>query len=367
MLRTVSIPIDLDPKRFLPLMKQCAAIFNAHVDWALEQHTYNKSRAHEALYAQLRQAYPEVPSALVQTVRDTAMEAVKADQFKRTSRQRIDSGLRFDKRTMTLRGHQLTLSCIGKRAQTLLQIPDYFREIYDTWTFKGATLTYRRKKRQLWVQLVFEQTTPELCPEGQIQGIDRGLYHLVVTSDGQSYSSSKVRAVQRRYLHNRRTLQAKGTRSAKRRLKALAGREQRFSKNVNHVVSKQLAKQAHVTTFVLEDLSGIRNQRRGKKLNKWLGSWAFHQLEMFLGYKAEALGKRVVFVDPRYTSQKCSQCGHRYKGNRHKSRFLCVRCGFKCHADVNAAINVRDTYILSTAARSVEQAGVTPPHATGSA
>jgi putative transposase len=364
MLRTVSIPTDLPVERFLPLMKQCAEIFNTHVDWALEQHTYNKSKAHHALYAQLRLSHPDLPSAFVQAVRDTAMEAVKATKFDRTPRKKPTSGLRYDKRTMTLRGDQLTLSCIGGRAKTILNIPDYFRAIYDTWMFKGAMLTYKHQKRQLWVQLVFEHPTPQMCLDKQTQGIDRGLYHVAVTSDGQFHSNAKVRSVQRRYLYSRRTLQAKGTRSAKRRLKALSGREKRFSKDVNHVVSKHLANQEHVTTFVLEDLSGIRNKRRGKKMNKWLGSWPFYQFEMFLGYKAETLGKRVSFVDARYTSQKCSQCGHIYKGNRHKSHFHCVRCGFQAHADVNAAINVRDTYILSiTPKATVEQAGrVIPPH-----
>ncbi len=330
-----------------------------------EQHSYNKSKAHDALYRQLRQAHPEIPSAFIQAVRDTAMEAVKATKFERVPRKKPTSALRYDKRTMTLRGDQLTLSCIGKRAKTILSIPDYFREIYDTWTFKGAMLTYQRHKRQLWVKLVFEHPTPDLCPDSETQGIDRGLYHLVVTSDGQSYSNAKVRSVQRRYLYNRRTLQAKGTRSAKRRLRAMSGHEQRFSKDVNHVVSKRLAHQENVTTFVLEDLSGIRNKRRGKKMNKWLGSWPFHQFELFLGYKAEALGKRVVFIDARYTSQKCSQCGHIYKGNRHKSHFQCVRCGFQAHADVNAAVNIRDTYLLSTAPlATVEQAAVSQPYVT---
>ena len=287
MLRTVSIPTDLNPEHFLPLMKQCAEIFNAHVDWALEQHTYNKSKAHDALYMHLRQAYPEIPSAFIQSVRDTAMEAVKATRFERVPRKKPTSGLRYDKRTMTLRGYQLTLSCIGGRAKTLLNIPDYFREVFETWDFRGATLTYKRRKRQLWVQLVFEAPTPALREAGHTQGIDRGLYHLAVTSDGQTHSNAKVRSVQRRYLHNRRTLQAKGTRSAKRRLRAMSGREQRFSKDVNHVVSKRLANQENVTTFALEDLSSIRNKRRGKKMNKWLGSWPFHQFEMFLGYKTE--------------------------------------------------------------------------------
>lgn len=363
MLRTVSIPVVLEPDRFLPLMKQCAEIFNTHVDWALGNHTYNKNKAHTALYGDLRQAYPEIPSALVQTVRDTALEAVKATKFKRCPRKKSTSALRYDQRTMTLRGHQLTLSCIGKRAKVILSVPEYFSDIFETWDFKGGMLTYSH--RQFRVQLVFEHPTPEQRTDGRVQGIDRGLYHLAVTSDSQPYSSAKIRSIQRRHLYNRRTSQAKGTRSATRRLKAMSGKEQRFSRDTNHVVTKKLANQPRVTTFVLEDLSGIRNRRRGKKMNKWLGSWSFWQFELFLAYKAESLGKLVAFVDPRHTSQKCSQCGHIYKGNRRGSRFHCVRCGFHAHADVNAAINIRDTYILSTTpTATVEQAVVNPPDVT---
>ena len=345
-------------------MEQCAKVFNAHVDWAVENHTYNKNKAHKELYAALRQAYPDIPAALIQAVRDTAMEAVKATKFKRVPRKKPTSGLRYDRRTVTLRGHQLTLSCLGKRVKTVLNVPDYFCPIVDSWQVKGASLNYERNKHQIWVKLTFESPTPALCESGGVQGIDRGLYNLAVTSEGQIYSNSKVRALQRKHLYNRRTLQAKGTHSAKRRLKAMSGREKRFSLDVNHVITKQLAQQEDVTTFVLEDLSSLRNKRSGKKINKWLGSWPFSQFESLLTYKAEALGKNVVFVDPRYTSQRCSQCGHVYKGNRQGSRFLCVRCGFPAHADVDAAINIKDLY-LSTAARSVEQAAVNQPNATG--
>lgn len=366
MLRTMSIPTDLDPDRFLPLLGQCAEIFNTHAEWALENGTYNKSKAHHALYAQLRERYSDIPSAFIQAVRDTAMEAVKATKFEHCPHKKSTSGLRYDKRTMTLRGYQLTLSCIGRRAKTILSIPDYFHDIFEAWDFKGATLTYKRHKHQLWVHLVFEHPTPDKRKDGCAQGIDRGLYHLAVTSDGEVFSNAKVRSVQRRYLYNRRTLQAKGTRSTKHRLKVMSGREQRFSRDVNHGVTKQLANQENVTTFVIEDLSGIRNKRRGKKMNKWLGSWPFHQFEMLLAYKTGALGKEVVFVDARYTSQRCSQCGYIYKSNRSHSHFHCKRCGFQCHSDLNAAINIRDTYLLSiTPLATIEQAVVNQPNMTG--
>ena len=343
----------------------CADIFNQHIDWALKERTWNKNKAHKALYADLRLQYPDVPSALLQTVRDNAMEAVKATKFKRHPKQKSTSGLRYDKRTMTLRGYQLTLSCIGKREKLILSVPEHFKEIFKTWEFCGGTLTYSKHSKQFWVRLVFETVDPPQVT-GEIQGIDRGLYHQAVTSDGQFFSSSKIRGVQRRYLFNRRKLQQKGTRSAKGRLKAMSGREKRFMKDTNHCVSKKLVLQPGVAVFVIEDLSSIRTQRRGKKMNKWLGSWAFYQQEQFLAYKAEALGKRVVHQDPRYTSQKCNVCKHILRTNRNKSRFCCKNCGHQTHADLNAARNVRDDYILScTLERTQEQASVNAPYVSG--
>ncbi len=78
MQRTVSIPVDLPSDRFLPLLAECAEVFNRHADWALAAHTYSKAKAHQALYEEQRPLHPDVPSALIQTVRDTALEAVKA-------------------------------------------------------------------------------------------------------------------------------------------------------------------------------------------------------------------------------------------------------------------------------------------------
>lgn len=92
------------------------------------------------------------------------------------------------------------------------------------------------------------------------------------------------------------------------RLKTMSGKEKQFSKDVNHQISKKLANKKDTRVFVLEDLKGIRNQRKGKKLNKRLNSWPCYQFASFLEYKAEQSGKIVAYVDARYTSQKCSCC-----------------------------------------------------------
>lgn len=363
MKRTVSIPIQLQTSKFLPLMEQCSSIFNAHTDWAFENKTYNKSKAHIALYNQMKELYSDMPTAFIQSVRDTAMEAVKATGFKKKPRKKKHSGIRFDKRTMTLRGTQLSLSCFGKREKVILEVSENFREIFNSWKLKGATLTYSTQTKQFWIRLVYETETPARKTEGTILGIDLGIRNLAVTSEGHFFSNSTIRSSQRRHLYNRKTAQAKGTRSAQRRLKAMSGKEKRFSKDVNHCITKKLINLEGVKTYVLEDLKGIRGQDRGKKHNKRLGSWTFYQFGFFLFYKAERAGKEVVYGDARYTSQKCSCCKVIEKNNRKKSKYLCKHCGYQLHADQNAAINIKDNYILSSTPKvSEEQADVNQPY-----
>ena len=58
-------------------------------------------------------------------------------------------------------------------------------------------------------------------------------------------------------------------------------------------------------------------------------------------YKAERVGIIVKKVDPAYTSQTCSICGHIDKENRQtQEKFKCTMCGFELNADHNAAINI---------------------------
>jgi transposase len=72
-----------------------------------------------------------------------------------------------------------------------------------------------------------------------------------------------------------------------------------------------------------------------------LHNWAFYQLRAFIAYKAAVAGVPVVYVNPAYTSQTCSRCGHCERATRKsQAKFLCVSCGFSAHADLNAARNV---------------------------
>jgi putative transposase len=116
-------------------------------------------------------------------------------------------------------------------------------------------------------------------------GVDLGIANIAADSDGRKYSGSEVKSVRHRQRRLRTKLQRRGTTSANRRLKKLAGKEQRFVTHSNHVVSKQIVATAKGTGrgISVEELTGFREQvkvRHGQRVV--LHSWTFRQLKMFL-------------------------------------------------------------------------------------
>jgi len=354
MQRTLSLKIT-PPEGFLQFLETCNIIFNHYVDWCFDQKSYNKNKTHEELYEKFKVEFPDIPTGLLQSIRDNALEAVKALKFKFKPKKKPWSMVRYDKRTVSLRGNQLSFSWSGDRIKQIIQIPEYFNK-YTGWIFQAATIGYDKIKKQFKANLIFQSTSPEK-KGNRVVGIDRGLYNIVSLSDGFKYASNQIRKVKREVLFLKKQLQTKGTHSAKRKLKALSGYEKRFSLNVNHIISKLLVSLPY-DIFVLEDLKGISKQKsKGKRLNKWLANWSFWQLEALLDYKTEILGKQIVKVDVRYTSQKCSNCGQIEKANRNGSHYYCKGCGFRCHSDTNAAKNIRNNYLISAAEKQkAEQA-----------
>lgn len=176
---------------------------------------------------------------------------------------------------------------------------------------------------------------------GGTMGCDVGENNLAATSTGKVFGGGKLRHDRDKYLAHRRRLQANGSRAAKRKLRALSGREQRHVKHVNHEVSKAVVAEAirsGAGEIRMEDLTHIRaNIKAGKRVRGRLHRWAFRQLQDFVAYKAQGLGLVVTYINPAYTSQTCSVCGE--IGKRVKHRFSCS-CGTQRHSDVNAAVNI---------------------------
>ncbi|MFD0078164.1 RNA-guided endonuclease InsQ/TnpB family protein [Streptomyces sp. NPDC127166] len=175
-------------------------------------------------------------------------------------------------------------------------------------------------------------------------GVDLGIAKIATTTTGYRAAGRGLNRHRKRQLELRRKLQAKGTKSAKRRLKHRSRKEQRHAANVNHIISKTIVTTAERTGqgIALEDLTGIRDRVRLRKGQRaQLHSWSFHQLGAFLEYKARRAGVPLVYVDPAYTSRQCSECHHTDRKNRvDQATFACRACGFMVHADENASHNI---------------------------
>ena len=88
---------------------------------------------------------------------------------------------------------------------------------------------------------------------------------------------------------------------------------------------------------------GLSNRKSG--LNRVLQNTGLGEIRTQVKYKSEWQGKNVVSVDPKYTSQKCSKCGHIQKENRvTQANFTCTKCGHHENADSNAAKNIKEKY-----------------------
>jgi len=68
---------------------------------------------------------------------------------------------------------------------------------------------------------------------------------------------------------------------------------------------------------------------------------SFYSLQRLVEKRANERGIDVLYVNPAYTSKRCSRCGN--YGRRFRKRFECPHCGYVAHADVNAAFNIATT------------------------
>ena len=248
-------------------------------------------------------------------------------------------------------GQVLSINTLGKRTNCTFEgehFAGYLNVSYQLGTAKLVEL-----KGRWYLHIPVTKAVEDFQKEcvRHVVGIDRGLRFLAVSYDEQGktkfVSGKKIATKRHKFQEVRKQLQAKGTKSAKRKLKAISGRENRWMSDVNHQISKTLVqKYGKDTLFVLGDLAGVSfeesNLSRTAKQNYDLRSWSFYQLEQFLTYKAHENRSEVLKVSAKYTSQRCPKCGIIRKANRdhHKHLYSC-QCGYKSNDDRIGAMNIQ--------------------------
>jgi len=362
--RTICIKLDVDGHE--QALQGTQLHFNAAASWIAsvcwDERITNTNTAHHRVYGETRTRFG-LGAQLAVCARAKAMEAIKAIKTQEKQRRGHQcknrpppkpatcpqfgprGSVRYDARTYRLMAlDRVSLSTVsgrvtcrllgGKRQHEMLVDPQ--------WEIGGADLVWRRGVYYLHVTQSTE--APSITETPDAIGVDLGIVNVATDSTGERFTGARVREVRNRSVKRRAALQRVGTRSAQRRLKQMSGREQRFMKDINHTISTALVKKAVVSrkALALEDLTGIRDRTMVRREDRDARhSWAFNQLRTYIAYKAAWAGVQVRFVDPAYTSQTCSQCGHGERANRQsQASFQCRQCGCCLNADINAATNI---------------------------
>ena len=354
---TYAVRIKVSPDQSKTLSDTCAVYLEccnmvSKVAW--EYRTISQKTLHQLVYRRLRDEYKVkaqmAQSSLTRVIGNYRTIKEMHGSPWATGRPEYRSpgyDLVWNRDYSILKDGRLSVSTLSGR----IKLPvdwDHVPEAYRRGKFGTARLLNRGGKWLLLIPSTVE--LPDPAQPQQVVGVDMGVRFLATTYDGEGrtvfYDGKEVKRKREHYKKLRASLQKKGTRSARRRLRKIGKRENRWMRDVNHQVSKALvSRQSKPTLFALENLSGVRRAtEKVRKGDRYVQvSWAFYQLRQMIEYKAANAGHYVIVVDPRYTSQTCPTCGIVRKVNRRKKthEYQCSNCGYRSNDDRVAAMNIQ--------------------------
>lgn len=224
----------------------------------------------------------------------------------------------------------------------------------------ASKLIWNKKKRCWFLNLAYSFTKEPSTSlrEDRVMGVDLGIkcvaYMGVDFCDDRYFiGPSEVDAFRARTEARKRALQQQGKYCGEGRkghgyqtrnkpVLKINDAIARFRDTANHKYSRYIVDQAikhGCGTIQMENLKGV------SKNDKFLKDWTYSDLQQKITYKAFAEGISVQYVNPSYTSQRCSRCGEINEANRPKEEkgqayFKCINCGFETNADYNASLNL---------------------------
>ena len=206
------------------------------------------------------------------------------------------------------------------------------------------------QKNNKWTAQIAVEPITNKSTGQSVMGVDIGLKipAVAVTDKGKTkfFGNGRQNKYMKRKFRSKR--KALGIAKKQKSIEQLGNKEQRWMKDQDHKISRQIvnfARDNNASVINLEQLQNIRNTARTSRKNeKNLHTWSFHRLALFITYKAVLCGIDVMLVNPAYTSQLCPICGKRNHAN--DRRYEC-KCGFISHRDRVGAINIINAPVVS--------------------
>ncbi len=223
------------------------------------------------------------------------------------------------------------------------------------YSVSGSKLCYDQKKKMWFINLCygFENTNTVELDKDRVLGVNLSMTHPVTASvfgeygrliiDGGELDHIRKTTEARRIsllLQSKNCGEGRIGHGYKKRVQPtekIGDKIKRSRDTLNHKYSKALidfAVRKNCGTIQMEELTGIVKDK------VFLKDWPYYDLQQKIEYKAKEQGIDVVYINPAYTSQRCSKCGCIHEQNRNGQEFICLECGYKTNADFNASQNI---------------------------
>lgn len=258
----LTVQIQLMPERdHAERLRETVERFNEAANWlagiAFERKTSNKILLQRIAYAELREQFGLSAQMAVRCIAQVC-EAYKRDRSIRPVF-RKHAAMPFDQRMMSFKGvDRVSLLTLGGRILVPMLIGKYQAERIGYP--KGQADVVRRNDGKWFLLVTVDVPSGTKAPTTDFVGVDLGIANIATDSDGEEHSGKDVERTRKKHNLQRKRLQRKNTKGAKKKLKRLARKESRFRRHENHRISKAIVAKAKGTDrgIALEDLKGIR-------------------------------------------------------------------------------------------------------------
>ena len=202
-------------------------------DFAYHNQIFSKYQLQKHLYYEIREKF-SLSSQLAVRALAKVSESYKVDK-KVLHQFQPHGAVIYDQRILSINNDMVSILTLDGRIKTGVK----YRKGQNLDSRKRQTdLIYQNK--EFYLQIVVDQ--PEEAPVNseEFLGVDLGIVNIAATSDGKMYSGEKCQEVREKYAVIKAKLQSAGTYSAKKHLRKVSGKERRFKKDINHLISKDI-------------------------------------------------------------------------------------------------------------------------------
>jgi len=208
-----------------------------------------------------------------------------------------------------------------------------------------AIIIKREGKR--WFAIIQADQEPQPLPETmEAIGLDVGLTSFVVDSEGNEIENPRCAEQSADKLAKLQKKLAKAVKGSNNR-KSIKDKIAKLHKRINcqrddflHKLSRMYVNNFDIICIEDLDVKGLKEEGHNNGIHRSIHDASWSKFAFMLSYKAQSAGRKLIKVDPRNTTQKCSSCGSIVKKELSNRMHECPYCGFSCNRDYNASMNI---------------------------